>query len=274
VAMNKADFELVRTLVKQRSAIVLEDGKEYLADARLTPLARRQGLASVEDLVQRLRAQPRGDLQQRVVEAMTTNETSFFRDVNPFEALRKQILPDLLSRRAAERALNIWCGASSTGQEPYSLLILIREYFPQLTSWKINFVASDLSTDVLERARQGKYSQLEVNRGLPAALLVKYFTRHGAEYRVRDDLRAMVDFRMINLVERWPNMPPLDLVMLRNVLIYFDVETKKAILNRIRRLLRPDAYLLLGGAETTINLDDHLEQVRMDKFTCCRLRES
>jgi chemotaxis protein methyltransferase CheR len=274
VAMNKADFDLVRTLVRQRSAIVLEDGKEYLADARLTPLARKHGLGSVQDLVGRLRTQPNGDLHQKVVEAMTTNETSFFRDVNPFEALRKEILPALIARRASERTLNIWCGASSTGQEPYSLVMLIREHFPQLQSWKISFMASDLSTDVLERARHGSYSQLEVNRGLPAAMLVKYFTRNGAEYRVRDDLRGMVDFRMINLVEHWPPMPPLDLVMLRNVLIYFSVETKKTILGRIRRLLRPDGYLLLGGAETTINLDDHLEQVRMDKFTCCRLRQN
>jgi chemotaxis protein methyltransferase CheR len=274
MAITKEDFELVRTLVKQRSAIVLEDGKEYLVDARLTPVARQQGLASVADVVRQLRAQPHGDLQQRVVEAMTTNETSFFRDLHPFEALRKQILPDLLARRASEKTLNIWCGASSTGQEPYSMVMLMREHFPQLLNWKVTFIASDLSTEVLNRARNGNYSQLEVNRGLPAAMLVKYFTRQGAEYRLRDDLRAMVDFRMINLVDHWPPMPSLDLVMLRNVMIYFDVETKKAILNRIRRLMRPDAYLLLGGAETTINLDDHLEQVRMEKFTCCRLRQN
>ena len=274
MAISKEDFELVRALVKQRSAIVLEDGKEYLVDARLTPLARQQGLGSVADVVRRLRSQPNGDLQQRVVEAMTTNETSFFRDLHPFEALRKQILPDLLARRTAERTLNIWCGASSTGQEPYSLVMLLREHFPQLLNWKISFIASDLSTDVLNRAREGHYSQLEVNRGLPATMLVKYFTRQGAEYRIRDDLRAMVDFRMINLIDHWPPMPSLDLIMLRNVLIYFDVETKKAILNRMRRLMRPDAYLLLGGAETTINLDDHLEAVRMDKFTCCRLRQN
>jgi chemotaxis protein methyltransferase CheR len=156
---------------------------------------------------------------------MTTNETSFFRDFNPVEALRKSVLPDLIARRSAERTLNIWCAASSSGQEPYSLSMLIRENFPALLNWKIRILATDLSTDILARAREGRYSQLEVNRGLPASLLVKYFQKRGCDWFLRDDIRAMVDYQILNLSNAWPTMPPMDIVMIRNVLIYFGMDT-------------------------------------------------
>src|SRR5208337_1947658 len=209
--LSAAEFNYVRRLVLEQSAIVLEEDKGYLVESRLSPLARREGFASLNQLVQRLQAEPFHGLHRRAVEAMTTNETSFFRDFHPFEALRKFVLPDLIARRAAERELSIWCAASSSGQEPYSLAMLIRESVPQLVSWKVCILATDLSTDVLARAREGRYSQLEVNRGLPASLLVKYFQKRGRDWYLRDDIRQMVDYEIVNLAGSWPALPPMDI---------------------------------------------------------------
>jgi chemotaxis protein methyltransferase CheR len=272
--MNTADFDYVRNYVRDQSAIVLEQGKEYLVESRLQTLARKENLASIDVLVSKLRSDSSNGLHRKVVDAMTTNETSFFRDIHPFEALRKFILPELAARRAQERQLNFWCGAASTGQEPYSVLMLIAEHFPELLAWNIKFIATELCGEALARARCGCFNQIEINRGLPAALLVKYFVRQGAGWVIREDLRRRVDFRELNLVRNWPLDPPLDIIFLRNVLIYFDVETKKSILAKIRRLLRPGGYLLLGGAETTFNVDDAFERVVFDKSTFYRLRQA
>lgn len=270
--MTTADFDFVRSYVRDQAAIVLEPGKEYLVESRLHTLARKEQIASVDEVVAQLRAKPNSPLHRKVVDAMTTNETSFFRDIHPFDALRKSILPELLIRNGQERTLNFWCGAASTGQEPYSVLMMMAEHFPALLGWDMKFIATDLSRDVIARAKTGRYNQLEVNRGLPATMLVKHFTRQGAEWEIRDDLRKRVDYRELNLIGDWPWMPRLDIVFLRNVLIYFDVETKKTILAKIRRLLRPGGYLLLGGAETTLNLDDSFERVPLEKTTCYRNR--
>jgi chemotaxis protein methyltransferase CheR len=190
-----------------------------------------------------------------------TTEPLFFRDHHPFEALRQTVIPDLISRRQAERRLSIWCAASASGQEPYSLAILFREHFPELAGWKISLLASDVSREMLARAREGRYNQIEVNRGLPAALLVKYFEQHGTQWHIKPAIRSMVEFREINLAQAWPTLARMDLVLIRNVMIYFEVETKKTILGRLAGLLRPDGYLLLGGAETTFNLDDSYRRV-------------
>jgi chemotaxis protein methyltransferase CheR len=259
--MTAQDYEYVCRLVRDRSAIVLDAGKEYLVEARLAPLAGRLQLGSVSELVGRLRAGPDGGLSARVIEAMVTTETSFFRDVKPFETLRKVVVPDLIRRRAAEKRLDVWCAACSTGQEPYSLAILLREYFPELAGWRVNVLATDLSAEVLGRSKSGRYSQLEVNRGLPAPLLVKYFRQEAGEWELRDDVRRVVEFRELNLVRPWPPLPRTDLVFLRNVMIYFDVDTKKTILGRVAGLLRPDGYLLLGAAETTHNLSGSFRRV-------------
>ena len=272
--MTTVDFDYVRNFVRTEAAIVLEPGKEYLVESRLLTLARKENIASIDELVKQLRSEGKNGLYRKVIDSMTTNETSFFRDLHPFEALKKTILPELLTRRAAERQLNIWCGAASTGQESYSVMMLISEHFPELHKWQINFIATDLCTEVLARARAGRFSQLEVNRGLPATLLVKYFTRCGNEWELREDLRRRVDFREMNLVKDWPLLPPMDIVFLRNVLIYFDVETKKGILAKTRRLLRPGSFLLLGGAETTFNVDDAFERVMLEKTTCYRLKQT
>jgi chemotaxis protein methyltransferase CheR len=259
--MTAQDFEYVCRLVRDRSAVVLEAGKEYLVEARLAPVAGQLKLGSVSELVGRLRSGPDDGLSARVVEAMVTTETSFFRDLHPFETLRKTVLPDLIRRRAGERRLSVWCAACSTGQEPYSLAILLREHFPELAAWRVDILATDLSGEVLARAKEGRYTQAEVNRGLPAALLVKYFRQRGSAWELAEEVRRAVEFRELNLVRPWPLLPRMDLVFLRNVMIYFGVDTKKAILGRIARLLRPDGHLLLGGAETTLNLDDSFRRV-------------
>lgn len=262
-------YGYVRDLVYKRAAIVVEPGKEYLVEARLGPVARQAGLPSIDELVRKLRSDERGPLVTQVVEAMTTNETSFFRDVHPFESLRTKILPEIVESRAASRQLRIWCAAASTGQEPYSIAMTIREHFPQLDSWNVSIVATDINATVLGRARAGIFRPLEVNRGLPAPLLVKYFEREGADWRIKTSIRQMVSFQEMNLLDpQWPIFGGQDVVFIRNVLIYFDVPTKRTILGRIRRLLRPDGYLFLGGAETTVNIDDEYQSIRVGQSLC------
>jgi chemotaxis protein methyltransferase CheR len=259
--MTAEDFQFLCKVLLEASAIVLEPGKEYLIEARLAPIVRKLELGSITEFVKRLRAPGSFGLVAQFVDAMVTTETSFFRDVHPFETLRKTVLPDLIRRRAGERALTIWCAASSTGQEPYSLAMLLREHFPELRTWNVFFLATDLSREVLARARDGKYNQIEVNRGLPAPLLVKYFQQHGTQWQLKEEIRKLVDFREMNLSQPWPALPHMDLVLNRNVMIYFDVAMKKSILGRIARLLRPDGYLLLGGSETTFNIDNSFQRV-------------
>jgi chemotaxis protein methyltransferase CheR len=269
--ISATEFNFVRDLVRQRSAIVLEPGKEYLVESRLSSVAKDEGFASLEQFLSELRARPSNGLHERIVEAMTTNETSFFRDLHPFDALRQTVLPDLIQRRAAERQLTIWSAACSSGQEAYSIAMTIRDAFPQLAAWSVRILATDLSKEMVARCREGRFTQLEMNRGLPAQYLVKYFTKQGLEWQVKDELRKMVDVREMNLADRWPPLPPIDIVFIRNVLIYFDVSTKREILAKIRKLMRPDGYVFLGGAETTLNLDDAFQRVPIGKSTCYQL---
>ncbi|MBI5428099.1 MAG: protein-glutamate O-methyltransferase CheR [Nitrospinae bacterium] len=274
MAISAPDFDFIRKLIHERSAIVIEPGKEYLVEARLQPLAQREGFPSIQELVAKLRSDRFNCLHQKVVDAMTTNETSFFRDVHPFETMRKIIVPEIMAKRAGLRELNVWCGASSSGQEPYTIAMLLRENFPELAKWKVVFMASDISQEMLTRSRNGMYSQLEINRGLPAAYLVKYFQRVGMEWQIKEDLRKTIDFREINLCGAWPHIPKLDIIFMRNVLIYFDVNTKKTILGKIRQLLKPDGYLFLGAAETTLNLDDNFTRMNFPQSGCYRLKDN
>ena len=269
-----ADFSFVSDLVYRQSGIVLEAGKEYLVDARLTAVIRQLGVESIESLVKKLRAPGSELLARSVVEAMTTNETSFFRDVKPFATLKAEVIPDLIKRRSVSRSLSIWCAASSSGQEPYTIAMTLCEAFPELASWRLNFVATDLSKQMVERARAGKFSQIEVNRGLPAMMLVKYFKKVGTDWEISEKLRKMIEFRELNLLQAWPNLESLDIVFIRNVLIYFDMATKKQILGRIRRLMKPDGYMFLGGAETPLNLDDAFERHALDLSGCYRLKNT
>lgn len=272
MTITVSDFHYISKLVRDHSAIVLEPGKEYLIESRLLPIVRERGHASIGDLVADLRRAPHAPLRDEVVEAMTTNETSFFRDSHPFHALSEHVLPDLVGRRRTERSLNVWSAACSSGQEPYSLAMTLTDALANEPGWRVRLLATDLSQQMLARTREGSYSQLEVNRGLPAPMLVRHFRREGLTWRVNDALRQMIDTRVLNLAEDWPAMPAMDVVFLRNVLIYFDVAVKRQILARVRRVLRPDGYLFLGGAETTLNLDDSFERLQFGRATAYRLR--
>ena len=267
--LDSPSFDYVRKLMHEQSAIALEPGKEYLVESRLLPLARQMGLPSVRELVTQLRTRPMGAVHVQVIEAMTTNETSFFRDLHPFEALRKDVLPPLLEARAARKSLTIWSAACSSGQEPYSIAIVLREHFPQLRDWNVQIIASDLSQPMLDRAALGQYTLQEVNRGLPAALLVKYFQKSGVLWQVKPDTRKLARFVRMNLIERWP-LPVCDVIFLRNVLIYFTADTKRQILRQIRRQLAPDGALFLGGAETTLGIDKGWERVNHGKTASYR----
>lgn len=265
--ISAVDFDFVSNLVRGQAAIVLEKGKEYLVDSRLSSLASREGFPSITTMLAAARGSKPG-LVQKIVEAMTTNETSFFRDIEPFDILQKQVIPVLRETRKVTRTINIWCAASSTGQEPYSIAMLIREHFPQLADWTVRIIASDISTEVLQRARQGVYGQLEVNRGLAASYLVKYFERKGLDWQIKADIRNMVEFREVNLIRPWPTMPPMDVIFIRNVLIYFDLETKKKIFARLANQLKQDGYIFLGGAETTLNIDDRFGRIPGARSSC------
>jgi chemotaxis protein methyltransferase CheR len=261
-ALTAANFALVAQLMREQCGLVLEPGKEYLVKSRLAPVAQRHKFAGVDQLIERLRGGDVNDLVTDVIEAMVTTETFFFRDIHPFETLKKSVLPELIERRSRVRQLNIWCAASSSGQEPYSIAILLNEYFPELSSWRIHLSATDISRPMLERSRVGSYSQVEVNRGLPTPLLLKWFRQEGGNWRLDDCVRSAVTFSPLNLIQpSWPAMPMWDLVFLRNVMIYFDTEMKRSILSRVARVLAPDGYLLLGGAETTLNLNDEFYRV-------------
>ncbi len=269
--MLPATFARIQTLVRDRSAIVLEPGKEYLVEARLSPIARAHGLANIDELCLRVERGHR-QLEDDVVEAMTTNETSFFRDFYPFAALREQILPELRVTRASSRRLDIWCAASSTGQEPYSIAMMIRDHFPEMAaSWNIQILATDLSRSVLARARAGRYRQPEVNRGTEAQHLINHFTREGMDWVLKDHIRKMVRFEPLNLIGQWPAMGPFDVIFVRNVLIYFDADSKCKILDRAAGRLARDGYLFLGGAETPPTNHTLFERTAMSRAGCYKL---
>lgn len=268
------NFAFISQLLRQHCALVLEPGKEYLLRSRLTAVAQKSGLADINQLIDRLRLGGNNDLLTQVVEAMVTTETSFFRDLHPFETIRKVVLPELIQRRRSLRQLNIWFAASSSGQEPYSLAMLLAEDFPELSNWRLNLVGTDISHEMLQRCRMARYSQIEVNRGLPVPMLQKWFRKEGDYWQLDERIRSMVTFSQINLAQPWPAMPRWDLVFLRNVMIYFDNSVKSNILGRLSRLLQPDGYLLLGGAETTLSLDDSYYRIETLKSGFYQLKPS
>lgn len=273
VVPNKPEtLRYIRELVRERAAIVLEADKEYLVRSRLDPVAKAAGVKSLEELVAKLQRSSYCELHKKVVEAMTTNETSFFRDGHPFEMLKTIVIPDLMEKRRRHKCLHIWCGASSSGQEPYTIMMVLREYFPELAQWTVNFLATDISAVMVQRCREGRYSQLEVNRGVPTTFLSKYFQKQDLHWQVREDLRLDIEFREMNLVGTWPLLCQMDLIFLRNVLIYFDVDTKKKILTKVRQVMKPDGYLVLGGTETTLNLDEAFQRRDFGGTSCYQLQ--
>jgi chemotaxis protein methyltransferase CheR len=269
--ISVADFDYIRKLVYDRTGVSLSEDKTYLVESRLGILAKETGANSVSGLVAQLKQKRFNPLYESIVEAMMTNETFFFRDVNPFEILKTSVIPELLKQRQDNRTLNIWCAACSSGQEPYSIAMLLRESFPQLASWKVNLMASDISTGMLKQARLGRYGKHEIVRGLPPTFLHKYFHHCGKEWEIKEEFRKSIEFRKINLTEPFGSIPQMDIIFLRNVLIYFDIQTKQSILAKVRLVLQPDGYLFLGGGETTVNLDGAFEPVQFQQGVCYRI---
>jgi chemotaxis protein methyltransferase CheR len=251
--MNTVEFDFLRKFLRDRSGLVLSDDKQYLIESRLVPVARRNGLASISEIVAKLRTQAPA-LEAAVVEAMTTNESFFFRDKTPFEHLRDEMMPALLAARAGQKKLRIWCAAASTGQEPYTIAMILADMAAKVAGWRIEILATDLSTEVLDRAKAGLYTQFEVQRGLPIQLLMKHFTQKGDQWEISPAIRSMVQYRPLNLLRDFSSLGQFDIVFCRNVLIYFDQDTKIDVLSRICRMLAPDGYLTLGAAETVIGL--------------------
>jgi chemotaxis protein methyltransferase CheR len=249
------EYEYLRKLLRDHSGLDLSDDKQYLIESRLLPLLRKAGIPGIAELVQKVKGGSTA-LTTQVVEAMTTNETFFFRDKSPFDHFRDSIMPEMLQARASRRSIRIWCAAGSTGQEPYSLAICLKEMSSALTGWRVEILASDISQEVIEKSKAGIYSQFEVQRGLPIQMLVKYFRQNGELWQVNADIRAMVQHRQLNLLHDFSHLGMFDVIFCRNVLIYFDQDTKIGILNRLARTSEPDGFLVLGAAETVVGLTD------------------
>jgi chemotaxis protein methyltransferase CheR len=249
------DYEYLRKVLKERSGLDLSTEKQYLVESRLIPLARKAGLPGIPELVAKMKSGAER-LVLDVVEAMTTNETFFFRDKIPFEHLRDTILPALMPARASRKSIRIWSAASSTGQEPYSIAMCLKEKAAQLAGWRFEIVATDLSLDVLEKSKAGIYSQFEVQRGLPIQLLVKYFTQTGELWQINADIRGMIQHRQLNLLQDFSGLGKFDVIFCRNVLIYFDQETKTSVFERLVKAMEPDGMLMLGAAESVVGITD------------------
>jgi chemotaxis protein methyltransferase CheR len=254
------DYEYLRKLLKDHSGLDLSTDKQYLIESRLLPLARKAGLADIGDLVQKMK-NGSSSLIAQVVEAMTTNETFFFRDKIPFDHFREKIMPEILQARVSRKSLRIWCAAGSTGQEPYSLAICLKEMGAALSGWRVEIVATDLSNEVLEKSKAGIYSQFEVQRGLPIQMLVKYFKQTGELWQINPDIRAMVQHRQLNLLHDFSQLGRFDVIFCRNVLIYFDQDTKTNIFGRLARTIEPDGFLVLGAAETVVGLTEAFKPI-------------
>src|SRR5271169_2191645 len=255
--MTPQDFDYLRQLLRQRSGLVLSAEKQYLAESRLLPVERKHGFAGLGELIGKLKATTAAaPLTVEVVEAMTTNESFFFRDKVPFEHFRDTIMPALLAARAREKLIRIWCTAAATGQEPYSLAMSLKGIGPALAGWRVKILATDISNEVLEKAKAGIYNQFEVQRGLPIQQLVKFFGQVGEAWQIAPEIRAMVQFRPLNLLNDFSSLGTFDLVFCRNVLIYFGQETKVDVLNRLARQMPSDGFLILGAAETVVGLTD------------------
>jgi chemotaxis protein methyltransferase CheR len=249
------DYEFLRKLLKERSGLDLSADKQYLVESRLVPLARKAGLAGISELVQKIKSGT-DPLTADVVEAMTTNETFFFRDKIPFDHLREAVLPELMQARASRRSLRIWCAASSSGQEPYSIAMCLKGLGAAVAGWRIEILATDLSQAVLEKSKAGIFSQFEVQRGLPIQMLVKHFTQVGELWQLNADIRAMVQHRQLNLLQDFSHLGTFDVIFCRNVMIYFDQDTKTGIFDRLAKVLEADGVLALGAAESVVGISD------------------
>ncbi len=260
--MRSEDFELISGLLKQRSGLILPKDKVYLLESRLTPIAHKRGLETLDDLVNEVRLKRKEDLLVEITEAMTTNESFFFRDNKPFDLFKDFALPQLLESRAAKKKIRIWCAAASTGQEPYSLAIILKEMEAKLAGWNIEIIGTDLSQEVLDKAKVGLFSQFEVQRGLPIQMLIKYFNQVGELWQISEEIRDMVSYKKFNLLDPFTLLGSFDIIFCRNVLIYFDQPTKSDVLERMRKLMPDDGTLFLGAAETVLGITDKFKPVQ------------
>jgi len=267
--MNPEDFQFISQMIRQRSGLVLNQDKVYLLESRLMPVARKRGMKGLEELISVLRTNREEQLASDVTEAMTTNESFFFRDIKPFDLLRNIVLPELLKSRAAKKSFRIWCAASSSGQEPYTLAMVLKEEAAKLAGWRYEIVATDISTEMLDKAKAGLYSQFEVQRGLPVQLLMKYFKKQGDLWQIDAALRGMVQYKEFNLLNSPNVLGQFDVVFCRNVLIYFDQATKGVVLGRIADLIPKDGVLFLGGAETVLGISDRFKPMAGQRGVYC-----
>ena len=265
-------FQYIREALHRRTAIHLMDNKEYLVETRLSLLARQNGMRSVDDLVDHLRTLGSSVLWPDVVDAMTTNETSFFRDSTPFHVLRDEVFPELMNKARTPTQLRVWSAAAASGQEAYSLSMLWSEIRRQYPLWDLDILATDISSKMLERGRQGAYSDLEVIRGLSEQRLADNFRREDDRWLVNEALKQNVNFQYLNLINAWPTLPKMDIVFIRNVLVYFDHPTKCNLFAKLRKILKPNGFLFLGGAESALTIDDGFERVFASGSSCYRLK--
>lgn len=259
--MTPADYDFLRSFLKERSGLILSNDKQYLIESRLLPVARQEGLDSISALVAKLKTPLGRTAGEKVVEAMTTNESFFFRDKTPFDHFSNVMLPHMMDARTSQRKIRIWCAAASTGQEPYSLSMIIKDMGLKASAFRFDIIGTDISREVLDRAKLGTYSQFEVQRGLPIQMLLNHFTQKGETWEISPAIRQMVQFRPLNLFDNFNALGSFDIVFIRNVLIYFEQAAKVGILERIAKQMAPDGYMVLGAAETVVGLTDAFKAV-------------
>jgi len=269
LSISADDFQTVQKFLLENSGIALAAGKEYLVEGRLQSLIYSEEFDDIHALVVKLRGN--GDLGRKVVEALATNETSFFRDKHPFETLKTAVIPDLFNKPELGKQITIWSAASSSGQEPYSLAMLLADSFAWATDWQIKIIASDISEEMLAKCRAGLYSQFEISRGLPPHYLPRFFQRAESQWQAKAEIRERIDFRTLNLCESWGGLPKMDIIFMRNILIYFEADTKKAILEKIPKVLKPGGYLFLGSGEVPVGLEDRFQSTDFSTSACFKL---
>jgi chemotaxis protein methyltransferase CheR len=273
MSLTSPEYKFIARMLQDRTGVQLGDNKQSLVESRLAVFLLRSEFSNPRQLLAQLRYKEDEDLKRKIIEAILINETSFFRDAHPFHCIKDFVLPELIKKRKATQNLSIWSAACSSGQEVYSIAMTLYECFPQVDQWKLSLTASDISLDILEKAQAGLFKQLEVNRGLPAKFLVRFFKRERLRWKIDPRIKKMVQFRQINLIEPWSFIGRQDIILLRNVLFYFDIETRKTVLSRIRQHLKPDGFLFLGASETTLNIDKAFEQVKFGRTICYRLKD-
>ncbi len=271
LSISTEDFQVVQNFLLENSGNSLAAGQEYLVEGRLQPLVSSEKVDDLHELIVELKRSPKGDLAKKVIEAMTTNETSFFRDKHPFETLKTAIIPELFKSPQPDKQIQIWSAASSSGQEPYSLAMLLEDSFSWADDWQIKIVATDISEEMLEKCRSGLYSQFEITRGLPPQYLPRFFQRAESKWQIKPEVRERIDFRYLNLCENWVGLQQMDIIFMRNVLIYFEDETKTAILQKILQVLKPGGYLFLGSGETPIGLENRFQSTDFSTSACFKL---